>query len=54
MKEINKKVLLMGEKGDTGDAGVDTTIPTNGLIAIEGDIPDGYVLYEEVEDTSNE
>lgn len=48
---INKKILIQGEKGDTGSAGTDTTVPMNGIIAFKGDvIPTGYQLYSEVPD----
>lgn len=48
----NKTIPIKGLKGDTGDAGADTTIPQSGLIAIkdEIEIPTGYELYEYVED----
>lgn len=46
---IYKKVLMRGEKGDTGSDGTDTTAPTNGIIAFDGEtIPTGYTLYSEV------
>lgn len=46
-----KKVLMRGEKGDTGSGGIDTTVPQAGIIAYKGDtIPDGYTLYSEVPD----
>ena len=49
---IKKRVLMRGEKGDTGDTGIDSTIPLGGLIAIKDEIemPAGYELYEYVED----
>ena len=48
----NKTILIKGLKGDTGDTGIDSTIPLSGLIAIkdEIEIPAGYELYEYVED----
>lgn len=48
---IYKKVLMRGEKGDTGGGGNDTTVPQAGIIAYKGDtIPEGYTLYSEVPD----
>ena len=48
---IYKKVLMRGEKGDTGGGGIDTTVPQTGIIAYKGDeIPEGYILYSEVPD----
>ena len=48
----NKTILIKGLKGDTGNTGIDSTIPLSGLIAIKDEIemPAGYELYEYVED----
>lgn len=48
---LSKKILLRGEKGDSGGEGTDSTIPYSGIIAFKGDtIPTGYQLYSEVPD----
>lgn len=49
-KTIEKSVMIKGEKGVKGDPPEnDTTVPRGGVIAIEGNIPEGYILYKEVE-----
>jgi len=51
---INKKALIKGDKGDKGETPEDITVPNAGLIAIEGDIPEGYILYKEVDEGASE
>lgn len=54
-KTIEKKVIIKGEKGEKGDAPEsDTTVPLGGIIAIEDFIPEGYVLYKEVNEGASE
>lgn len=47
-KTIEKKVIIKGEKGAKGETPEDITVPIGGIIAIEGEIPEGYELYKEV------
>lgn len=48
-KTIEKKVIIKGEKGAKGESAAnDITVPIGGMIAIEGEIPEGYELYREV------
>ena len=49
---IKNKHIIKGSKGDRGGAGADDqTLPLNSLIAYDGDeIPEGYELYQEVEE----
>ena len=50
-KVIKKKLLIKGDKGDSGNDGVDKTVPKGGLLFYDGDeIPEGYELYKDLDE----
>lgn len=46
---IIKEILISGNKGDTGDASIDTTAPINALFYFDEnvDAPTGYEDFQE-------